>query len=269
MKISIYPLYELESDIIPPIQIANGVSIISNNVNLNSINKMNVSKEDARHLKYPQLCLQIDEEVIPPEKASIAFIVSCRLLKRTKVFIRYRVDSSNQIRKIRDDYPFVTAKNATDVIKRGEFKKVTKLYAGIDKFKNFNKRTGNAVYFLGLAYRARCWLESLIFHICALETLISSANRENNITRKFKKRIHSFIGYSENKLEKIYNIRSELVHGRYSYKSIEGNLKLNRIAEAACRKMFTKIFLNPTHLNAFQADASRMRLFQNNKSVVI
>lgn len=264
-----YPLYELNSDITPPVQIANGVSIISNNIDLNSINKANVSKEDANHLKRPQLCLQIDEEVIPPEEASIAFIVSCRLLKRTKVFIRYRVDSSNQIRKIRDDYPFVTARNVTGIIKKEEFKKITTLYAGINKFRNLNKRTGNAVYFLGLAYRARGWLESLIFHVCALETLTSASNRENKITQKFKERIHNFIGYNENKLEKIYSIRSELVHGRYSHKSIEENLKLNRIAEAACRKMFTKIFLNSVYSNAFQCDTSRMKLFENNKSVVV
>ena len=260
-KISIYPLYELDSNLAPPVEIANGITIISNNIDLNKIKKSNVSKEDAHHLRDTQLCLQIDENVIPPEKASIAFIISCRLLKRTKVFIRYRVDSSNEIRKIRDDYPFVTASNVTTAIKQSEFKKIAKLYAGLNKFKNINKRTGNAVYFLGLAYRSRGWLESLIFHVCALETLTSASKRENNITQKFKKRIHNFIGYNEKKLEKIYNIRSELVHGRYSHKSVKENLKLNRIAEAACGKMFTKILLNSRYLNAFTKNASRKKLF--------
>jgi hypothetical protein len=159
-KISIYPLYELDSNLAPPVEIANGITIISNNIDLNKINKLNVSKEDAHHLRDTQLCLQIDENAIPPEKASIAFIISCRLLKRTKVFIRYRVDSSNEIKKIRDDYPFVTASNVTAAIKQSEFKKIAKLYAGLNKFKNINKRTGNAVYFLGLAYRSRGWLVS-------------------------------------------------------------------------------------------------------------
>jgi hypothetical protein len=183
------------------------------------------------------------------------------LLKRTKVSIRYRVDSSSEIRKIRDDYPFVTASNVTTAIKKAEFKTIAKLYAGLNKFKNINKRTGNAVYFLGLAYRSRGWLESLIFHVCALETLTSASKIEKEITQKFKKRIHNFIGYNEKKLEKIYNVRSELVHGRYSHKSVKEHLKLNRIAEAASRKMFTKILLNPNYLNAFRKNASRMKLF--------
>lgn len=266
MKLSVYPLHELCSNVTPPAQIADGVAVISNNIDLNIIEKINVSKEDERHLMCTQLCLQIDEDVIYPEEASIAFIVSCRLLKRTKVFIRYRVDSSNQIRKIRDDYPFVTAGNATAIIKQQEFKKIAKLYLGLNKFKSINKRTGNAAYFLCMAYRSRGWIESLIFHVCALETLTSASNRENNVTQNFKKRIHNFIKYNEAELGKIYNIRSELVHGRYSYKPAKETLKLNRIAEAVCRKMFTKILLNTNYLNAFINDVSRMKLFQNNKA---
>lgn len=258
---SIYPLHELNSNISPPAQIADGVTVISNNINLNRINKLNVSQEDGFHLLDTQLCLQIDEDVTHPEKASIAFIICCRLLKRTKVFIRYRVDSSNEIRKIRDDYPFVTARNATPTIKQQEFKRIAKLYSALDKFKIMNKRNANAVYFLGMAYRSRGWLESLIFHVCALETLTSAPNREYNITETFKNRIHNFIGYDKNKLETIYNIRSELVHGRHSHKSGKENLKLNRIGEAACRNMFTKILLNPDYLNAFTNDTSRMKLF--------
>lgn len=261
MKISIYPLYELDSDVTPPVQIADGITITSNNIDLQKIEKINVSEEDERHLGKTQLCLQVDETVIPPEKASIAFIISCRLLKRTKVFIRYRVDPSNKIRKIRDDYPFVTARNVITTIEEQEFKKIARLYSGLNKFKSINKRTGNAVYFLGMAYRSRGWLESLIFHVCALETLTSAPSIERNITQKFKDRIHNFIGYNKDKLEKIYDIRSELVHGRYSHKSVGENLKLNRIAEEACRKMFTKILLKPKYLTAFANDVSRMKLF--------
>jgi len=260
--LSIYPLYELDSTVTPPAEIANGVGVISNNIDLQKINKTNVSKEDARHLADPKLCLQVNENVIPPEEASIAFIVSCRLLKRTKVFIRYRVDSSNEVRKIRDDYPFVTSRNVTTEIKGQEFKKIAKLYLGLNEFKALNKRTGNAAYFLGMAYRSRGWLECLIFHVCALETLTSASNREGKITQKFKERIHNFIGYDKDKLEKIYNIRSELVHGRYSYSSAKQNLKLFRIAEEVSRKVFSKILLNPKHLKAFVSDSSRMKLFK-------
>lgn len=234
---SIYPLYELDSNTTTPIRIARGVSIIRNEIDPDRIKKKNISEIDEYHITSTKLCLQVDEKAIPPSKASIAFIISCRLLKRTKAFIYYRVNSKNEILRVKDTYPFVKARNTTTIIEQQEFETIAKLYSGLNIFKALNKRTGNAVYFLGLAYRSIGWLESLIFHVCALETLTSASNRESNVTEKFKNRIHKFTGYNKDKLEKIYKIRSELVHGRYSHKSAKENLKLHRIAEAVCRKM--------------------------------
>jgi hypothetical protein len=112
-----------------------------------------------------------------------------------------------------------------------------------------------------MAYRSRSWLESVLFYVCALETLTSAPQMERGLTEKFKTRINNYVGYDKKKLDRIYNIRSELVHGRYNYKSQKDNLKFNRMAEAACRKVFTKILLTPEHLNAFIKDSSRMKLF--------
>lgn len=261
MKTSKYPLYELDSDVIPSFKIGDGVCIISNNIDLKKIDKSELSDIDRHHLIDAELCLEVNEDIIAPKIASILFIISCRLLKRSKVFIRYRVDSQNKIHEVKDNYPFITAHNTTEVIRKQEFKKIVSLYNGLNKFKDINKRTGNAVYFIGMAYRSRGWLESLIFHVCALETLTSAANREMYSTNNFIKRIHNFIGYDKKKLDKIYNIRSELVHGRFSHKSSTENLKLHRIAESACKKMFKKILLNDIYLEAFKKDDLRMKLF--------
>jgi hypothetical protein len=266
MKISIYPLHDLDSDLKCPFEIDNSVSVIFNVINIENIDKRNVSKEDERHLRDTAFCLSVDEKIIRPEEASLLFMIACRLLKRTKLFIRYRIKSSNTVAKICDDYPFVTAHNATTQIKPNEFKKIAKLYTGLSAFSKLTKRSGNAVYFLSMAYRSRGWLESLIFHVCALETLTSSSTQEKGITEKFIKRVHSFIGYDEKKLRRIYDIRSELVHGRFSHKSAEENLKLNRIAEAASRKMFAKILLCQTHIDAFAIDEKRMKLFEDSKT---
>jgi hypothetical protein len=261
MKISLYPLYYLDSDLTSPVEIDNGVSIVINEININKINRINVSKEDAHHIKQTRFCLSIDEETIKPEKSSLLFILACRLLKRTKIFIRYRVNSANMVAKVRDDYPFVTAWNATTLIKANEFKIISKLYKGLKMFSSLNKRTERASYFLSKAYRSNGWLESLIFYVCALETLTSASKYEKWPTEKFKTRIHNYVGYNKKKLDRIYNIRSMLVHGRYNYKSQKDNLKFNRMAETACKKVFTKILLTPEHLKAFANDSSRMKLF--------
>jgi hypothetical protein len=103
MKISLYPLYYLDSDLTAPVQIDKGVSIVKNEIDTNKINKINVSKEDIHHIHETKFCLSIDEETIKPEKASLLFIIACRLLKRTKIFIRYRVNSAQTVSKTRDD----------------------------------------------------------------------------------------------------------------------------------------------------------------------
>lgn len=113
-----------------------------------------------------------------------------------------------------------------------------------------------------MAIRSRGWLESLIFYVCALETITSAPNIENKITEKFKNRINNFIGYDKNKLNEIYNIRSKLVHGRYDFQSEEENLRLNEIAEEVCRKVFSKILLDNSNINSFEDDEGRLKLFK-------
>lgn len=225
-RISLYPLFELFATAARmPVRIDDGISIVVNSIDIDNIYKYNISEEDSYHIKRSSFCLQVDEEKIRAEEASLFFILACRLLKRTKVFIRYRIDSLNKMRKIRDDYPYVPSDDLTNSILDDEFKKNSKLYTIFNMFRSLNTRSGNASYFLSLAYRSRGWLESLIFHVCSLETLISAPNQEGGITEKFKTRINNFIGYDLSKLEKIYNVRSELVHGRYNHKSEDETLR--------------------------------------------
>ncbi len=238
MQIAKYPLFNLVSDVICSLDICDGIYISLNDIDVEAINPYNMSTEDKGHLSDPSFCLVIDKNKHKPELASITFIISCRLIKRSRVFIRYRVDNSTDLIKIRDDYSYVKSSDVTMMITHSELQKSCKLFPALNSFRNINTRTKNAVYFLSLACRSWSWLESLLFRVNALETLISASERENNIMKKFVNRIHDLIGYNKDDLELIYNIRSELVHGRYEWKSGEENLNLNRIAEEVCRKVF-------------------------------
>lgn len=260
-KISFYPLIEFFATARIPLQIDDGLSIVYNSISFDNINKINISEEDINQIKYPPFCLQVDEEKINPEEASLLFILACRLLKRTKVFIRYRVDSLNQIRQIRDDYPYINSVNIAESILDDELIKISKLYSNLNNFRSLNTRSGNASYFLSLAYRSHNWLESLIFHVCSLETLISAPEQEGKITEKFINRITNFIGYDVGKLEKIYNVRSELVHGRHNHESENENLELKKIAEEENRLVFSKILLTPHCFEAFKNETTRLKMF--------
>jgi hypothetical protein len=261
MKISRYPLYQLTTDLTTPFEIDNGVSIVNNNIILGKRNVANLSKKDKLHIKEAKYCLSINQDIVSPGEASVLFMLSCRLLKRTKLFIRYHINHNNEVLQITDRYPYVTAWNATTQIRNEEFKKIKKIYLSLQNFQSLNRRAINATYFLLMAYRSRSWLESLIFHVCALETLTSGKKRESKITKKFVDRVHNFTGSNKQRLEKIYNIRSELVHGRYNTKDTDQHLVFNRTAESACRKMFVRILLNSHNIKAFANDSSRLKLF--------
>jgi len=97
--------------------------------------------------------------------------------------------------------------------------------------------------------------------VCALETIISSNVWEKGITMKFVNRLNYFIGYDQGALESIYNIRSGLVHGRYSSDSKRDNLINFMIAEEVSRLCFSKILLHKELIEAFGDDKSRMNLF--------
>jgi hypothetical protein len=259
---AIYPLFDINTNIDIPIIIESGIYVLTSEIDIEKVVPINLSEEDRHHLQAAQFCLSIDNNMYKPEQVSIAFIISCRLLKRTRVFIRYRIDDMMRVSKIRDDYPFVTSDDVTSTINKLEFGTVSKIFSGLNSFKAISTRTSNALYFIGLAYRSRKWLESLIFHVCALETLTSSSERENRITDKFINRIHNFIGYDKEELRRIYNIRSELVHGRYKSDSKEETLVLLRIAEEVCRKVFIKILLDKSNLDSFNNDENRIKLFE-------
>lgn len=261
---ALYPLFKIITEIENPIQIDDGITISKNIIETKKLYPMNLSKEDIHFINQAKLCLVVDKKLWEPEQASLIFILSCRLLKPTKIFIRYRVDDTkNIVLKIRDDYPYVPTEHATEKIEAEEFKVISTIFKRLNQFIIINSKTSNAAYFIGLAYRSRKWLEALIFHVCSLETLASSADIEHGITEKFVNRLHYFIGYDKDALRKLYNIRSELVHGRYLANSEDENLRHFIISEEVSRSSLLKILLNNEILNAFSKEDTRMNLFEN------
>lgn len=261
---AIYPLFGIETETKNSIQIGKGITVSKNDIEIEKLYSTNLSQEDKYQLQQAKHCLIVDKNQNKPEQVSLLFIISCRLLKPTKVIIRYRIDhEENIVSKIRDDYPFVPSGDVTSKITNEDFKHISKIYEGLNYFKIINPRTSNASYFLGLAYRSRKWLEALLFHVCALETVTSSADRERDVTKKFADRINNFIGYDKDALEKIYNIRSELIHGRYLAESMDENLNSFIIAEKVCRSVFMKILMDKKIIESFGTDEARMKIFEN------
>ena len=258
-KISLYPLFDLFTNLVDSFEIDKGISVIpQKNI---TINDATISDFDKLHYLGAYHLLRIDENVVNASQVSCNFIICCRLYKRSKVFIRYRLDAYNNNSIIFDLYNYIPSDDVTLEITAKEFKDIALIYKRFMKFKSLNTRCNNISYFIGLAYRSKAWLESLIFFVCALETITSSNKRENGVTEKFSSRINNFIGYNENDLKRIYNVRSELVHGRDKHESKKLNLELMIIAEEVLRKVLLKILNDESNLAIFTNDEKRLNLF--------
>ncbi|MBU0518873.1 hypothetical protein KJ564_08060 [bacterium] len=256
-----YPLIDLTSDLIAPFQIGDGISIIENDIRIEDLEKLFLSAYDEQVVKRPRFCVQIDETIIEPQKASVLFIVSCRLLKRTKVSILRRVDSAGKVIHIKDDYPDFPS-DFTTRIDSEEFKRISELYSGLLEFSEINNRSKTASFYLSMAYRVRNAINALLFHVITLETITSGSMRENENTRKFVDRINHFIGYDKGELKKIYHARSGIVHGRFNPDKENDTIDFDMISEEVSRKVFNKILTDRKILDSFINDDSRMKLFE-------
>jgi hypothetical protein len=259
-----YPLFDFvsESDVVYPFEIDDGIGVSRNDIDVNSIEPSAMSGRERRHISAAEFCLTIDKSKSEPRASSLLFIVSARLTKRSKVMIRYRIDDPAEPLAVLDQYRWIVSTETTPVFDNDEMHLLSQLFRGLRVFGQINTRTKNAVYFLSMAYRSMNWLESLIFHVCALETLTSAPERETGMTDKFAQRIHDFGGFEKRDIKLIYDMRSCLVHGRYECESLEENRRLGNMAEEISRQVFKKVLLCCENVKAFRNDAERIGLFQ-------
>ncbi len=249
-----------------PVTIDDGVVLSANDIDASMIDSDAMSEMDKRHISRPECdyCLVIDKKKHKPkpEVASLFFVIAARLTKPSKVAIRYRIDDSGGPVRVLDLYPWVVCDETTPLMDRQDLDRLCTLYRALRTFEVINIRTHNAVYFLGLAYRSCKWAESLIFHVCALETLTSARSRETGVTDKFCRRLHSFTECSKDDARRIYDVRSGLVHGRYACDSLRTTNRQDvNTAERISRTTFTKVLCDPNHIQAFCSDEDRLALF--------
>lgn len=78
-------------------------------------------------------------------------------------------------------------------------------------------RTHNAIYFLYRAFHTTHWVDSFIFLVSFLESLFSKDDKRG-ATRIICTRVNRVINDSKivtyDQMEKLYNVRSEMVHGK-------------------------------------------------------
>ena len=182
------------------------------------------------------------------------FLLICRIDSNSSIGIKYVI--CRNAPHLSDRFSefwkpaLIGSKSGVEHFNTTLLKKLLIRYNRLLDFNSLSTRTAHALNFLLLAYTSYYWMESFILFITSLETLVSPSS-ENQITSKILKRTVKLINNveicSKTKLEKLYELRSNIIHGRIlvdlNFKEYLDNIqKLQIIVLTAFKTILNKNF---------------------------
>lgn len=150
-------------------------------------------------------------------------ILSFRIIKQSYVAIKYIICKDIPHESIRYSeywkYAIVEDKEKRDFesLNSQDLDQIVDGYNKIKEFESIKGRTLHAINFLFLAYTSYYWMETFILFMTSIETLVSPSD-ERQITTRIIKRVRGLISdsniCSRKKIERLYKLRSNILHGR-------------------------------------------------------
>ena len=199
-----------------------------------------LSKIEAAHMKLENWALVAeypDLDTCKKEKHKPGInllLMSFKIYKLANPFIKYRLckEDINLCSRIEET---IVAEERCNILKYEDlisinhgFMRLLEMDKVIDKTHKLS-RMHNALYFLYRGFFSKHWIDSFIFLTSTLESLFSKEDR-GEATKTICLRVSKFLaskeGYSYKDIEKLYNIRSRLLHGNIKADfSADENLK--------------------------------------------
>jgi hypothetical protein len=180
------------------------------------------SKFDINYMKQTSWAIVYEHDAIPNYKQRINFLLlSFRIFFEGKTpYIKYRLCLENEqecwrlqtpitfINQMEKDRPSYSIDDLT-MIEKG--------FANLSEMYEISTRCHNAIYFLFLSFTTIHWTASYLFFMNALEAIFSKDDR-GSATKTICTRVSSFLDSKDEKtykdIENLYNIRSDITHGR-------------------------------------------------------
>lgn len=112
----------------------------------------------------------------------------------------------------------INIKKPSSIFTIDTLEKIKVVYLTLQKFYSVSARTKHSIQFLYLGYISYYWMQAFILFMTSLETLVSPDIKSDRITSIIINRIVKFIPEksicSKSQLNKIYELRSDIVHGK-------------------------------------------------------
>jgi len=156
-------------------------------------------------------------------------LIAFRIYAKSNVLIKWRFceDNLKLSACLEDRFRSLVTEISVDITDeilnkvKANFIKIIEMYSISDRMKN-------ALYFIWRGFCANKHMDSYILLVCAIESLFSGETQED-ATRTVTKRVQYFLsdikGFGGNQVNKIYKVRSDMVHGRIAHTNKANTLK--------------------------------------------
>ena len=179
-------------------------------------------------------------------------------------FIKYRINtekSSSCLTTLMDIYNPEMKKNLRG-INLCQLKKINKGFTHLQKMYCTSARTKNALYFLSKIYMFEQWSESFVMMMIVLEALFSKDeppynNTKEIICQRASSLLNSCKKCTKKDIEKLYDLRCDIVHGRIDFKNIKTkNLQESAHLEFVVNQCFRELIANDRYKH-FETPSTR------------
>ena len=159
---------------------------------------------------------EINSHVISEEINLI--LIAIKVLFRQSIYVKYRICKENvsKCRRLAETLCY-TNTESDEQLQYSDLKNIDYGFECLKEMRNISNRTYNALYFLYRGFFSYHWRDSYIFLVCFIESLFSINSSSGGNTKKICSRVARLIDdqkYSEDRINYIYGLRSDLIHGR-------------------------------------------------------
>lgn len=149
-------------------------------------------------------------------------------------------------------------------LNKDDLDEIKKSYILLQRFFKVSDRTTHAVNFLFLAYTSHYWMESFLLYMTALETLVSP-DKKDKIVAEVTARLVCLINNKEicskNKFGKIYESRSDIIHGKILV-NLDFDKELTKLQQLQKTVLHTfKVLLEKDFMSIYADEDSKEKFY--------
>jgi hypothetical protein len=221
---------------------------------------LGLSIMDLENLKQQEWALVAEDPDLAVFKADInRLLLSFKIHTLGRLFIKYRLCATNATlcSMINQRMTYVLAEKSSRIVNLGQLEEVNAGFERLqemDAINGVSNRTHNAIFFMYSAYFSTGHASILfVLLFTVLEALFSKEGGGSGALEAICKRVSAFLGsrprcsYSD--IKRLYNMRSELLHGRRRATEAGENLADAHELEFVVTECMKKILADRIYLN--------------------